>query len=88
MSVSLDDVEGGKLTFERYAQEQVSKESAVAKAQQELMQAATVLKKYEVRATIDGQVTAIYKNRGEAVKKLDPILQNVMQGKGTPQQNK
>lgn len=74
-SVSKDDLEGTRLQYEKYAQEQVAKEAAVIKAQQELLQSIAILGKHEVRATIDGTVKMIYKNRGDAVKNLDPILQ-------------
>lgn len=74
-SVPKDELQGAELTYQRYVQEQVSKEAASIKAQQELLQAVTILQKHEVRAAIDGIVKIIYKNRGEAIKNLDPILQ-------------
>lgn len=74
-SVPKDEIQGAELTYQRYVQEQVSKEAASIKAQQELLQAVTILQKHEVRAAIDGIVKIIYKNRGEAIKNLDPILQ-------------
>jgi WD40 repeat protein len=74
-SVSDDDYEAGRLQAERYRQEEIAKNAAIIKSQQELLQAITVLKKHEVRAAIDGVVRAIYKNRGDAVKNVDAIMQ-------------
>jgi RNA polymerase sigma factor (sigma-70 family) len=74
-SVSKDDLEGGRLTWERYAQEQVSKEAALVKAQQELLLAVAVLEQHTVRTLNAGVVKKIYKNRGEAVRKFDPVIQ-------------
>jgi WD40 repeat protein/biotin carboxyl carrier protein len=74
-SVSKDDYEGAKLTARRYFEEEVAKRSAVVKAQQELIQAQTIVTKHEIRSTISGVIKILYKNRGDAVKSLDPIMQ-------------
>jgi WD40 repeat protein len=74
-AVSLDDLGRGKATFERYKEEENAKRAAVKQAERELSQAWTTLKMHEVRASIDGVIKAIYKQPGEAVKNLDPVLQ-------------
>jgi WD40 repeat protein len=74
-SVSKDDYEGARLTAERYRQEEIAKNSAITKTQQELIQANTILTKHEIHATISGDIKVIYKNRGDAVKNLEPVLQ-------------
>ncbi len=74
-SVSKDDYEMGKLTAKKYHEEEISKRSAVIKAQQELIQAQTIVAKHEIHATISGIIKVIYKNRGDAVKTLEPVMQ-------------
>jgi WD40 repeat protein len=74
-SVSKDDYEGAKLTAKRYTEEEIAKGCAVIKTQQELIQAQTILGKHEIHATISGTIKVIYKNRGDAVKTLEPVLQ-------------
>jgi WD40 repeat protein len=74
-SVSKDDYEGARLTAKRYTEEEIAKKSAVAKSQQELMQANTIVSKHEIHSTISGIIKVIYKNRGDAVKTLEPIMQ-------------
>jgi WD40 repeat protein len=73
-SVSEDDYKGAILTARRYAEEEIAKRSAVIKAQQELIQAVTILGKHEIHCTIPGDIKVVYKNRGDAVKNLDPVL--------------
>jgi WD40 repeat protein/biotin carboxyl carrier protein len=74
-SVSKDDYEGAKLTAKRYYEEEIAKRSAVIKAQQELLQSNTILLKHEIQSTIPGTIKVIYKNRGDAVKTLEPVMQ-------------
>jgi WD40 repeat protein/biotin carboxyl carrier protein len=74
-SVSKDDYEGAKLTARRYLEEEAQKAAAVIKSQQELIQAQTIVTKHEIRSTISGVIKILYKNRGDAVKSLDPIMQ-------------
>ena len=64
-----------RLTAKRYLEEEVAKHSAVFKTQQELVQANTILTKHEIHATTPGVIKVIYKNRGDAVKTLEPVLQ-------------
>ncbi len=72
---SQEDIRGGKLTWERYQQEEIAKRAAYVQAQRELNASITQLKMHEVRAQISGVVKTIYKSRGDAVKELEPILQ-------------
>ncbi len=74
-TVSLDEINEARLTSNKYREEEIAKAAAVYKAQQELMQAITILRKHEVRSAIDGAINVMYKNRGDAVKNLDSILQ-------------
>ena len=75
-SVSRDDYEGARLTAKRYFEEEIAKKSAVVKTQQELLQANTIVTRHEIHATISGTIKVIYKNRGDAVKPFEPVLQN------------
>lgn len=74
-SVSLEDLRGAELTWQRYIQEEVSKGAALRQSEREMEGALTVLRKYEIKSTINGVVRAFYKNRGDAVRKLDPVMQ-------------
>jgi multidrug efflux pump subunit AcrA (membrane-fusion protein) len=71
----LDDLRGAKYTYDRYVFEEISKKAAIAKAEAELRQAQTVLRLHEIRSPARGVVRDIYKNRGEAVKALEPVVQ-------------
>jgi WD40 repeat protein len=74
-AASDDDYFGAILTAQRYAQEEIAKQSAVNKTQRELIQASYLLDKHQVRSTIPGTVKTIYKQRGEAIKQLENLLQ-------------
>ena len=72
MSASRERVcKSQQLTWDRYFYEEVSKRSAIKTAQREMNQTETTLKMYEIRSAIPGVVKTIYKNRGDAVKKLE-----------------
>jgi WD40 repeat protein len=73
-AVSQEDVRAGRLTWERYILEAKAKAEAVVQAERELLGAYTVLQMHEIKASIDGVVRAIYKQRSEAVKNLEPLL--------------
>src|SRR5207245_9351724 len=72
--VSLEDVRGAKLTWDRYIYESISKIQAINVAAAELKQAETTLEMHSLRSKIPGRIRAVYKNKGEAVKN-DPVLQ-------------
>jgi WD40 repeat protein len=74
-SVSKDDYQGARLTAQRYFEEEIAKKSAVIKTQQELIQSNTILTKHEIHAAISGAIKIIYKNRGDAVKPYESVLQ-------------
>lgn len=74
-SVSLDDLEASRVTVDRYAAEEVAKRAATTQAQQELSAAWATLDLYFVRAMISGRIRTLYKQQGEAVRKLDPVMQ-------------
>jgi WD40 repeat protein len=74
-AVSQDDVRGGLLTWHRYIQEEKAKAEAVLQAETELQGANIVLQMHRIEASIDGVVRSVYKQRFEAVKNLEPILQ-------------
>ncbi|HXG10036.1 MAG TPA: HlyD family efflux transporter periplasmic adaptor subunit [Gemmataceae bacterium] len=70
----LEEVTGAKLTWDRYRFEAISKRQAITLGVHELKQAQTLLEMHAIRSKINGVIKAIYKNRGDAVKNLDPVL--------------
>jgi WD40 repeat protein len=72
---SQEDVRGGKLTWDRYIQEEIAKRAAYKQAQREYNASITQFGMHEIRAQISGVVKTIYKNKGDAVKELDPVMQ-------------
>jgi DNA-directed RNA polymerase specialized sigma24 family protein len=75
LGTSKEDVRGALLTFTRYVYEVASKQQAVVVVEQELRQAQTTLETHEIRSPVKGTVRFIYKQRGEAVKRFDPVFQ-------------
>ncbi len=73
-SVSEDDWRGARLTYERYIQEEKAKGQAREQAESELMAAETTVRMHEIRALCSGVVKVIYKNPGDAVKNLEPVM--------------
>ncbi|HJT77154.1 MAG TPA: hypothetical protein VJ739_08130, partial [Gemmataceae bacterium] len=74
-TISLEDVRGAKLTWDRYFFEEIAKKAAIKQARVEMKAAQTVVEMYEVRSPARGVVTRLYKRRGEAVKYLEPVVQ-------------
>ena len=74
-TISRDEVEQSRLTWNRYIQEEAAKTAAVAKAQVEINSALTVLGQCEIRCSISGKVKSLYKQTGEAVKNLESVVQ-------------
>jgi WD40 repeat protein len=74
-SVSDEDYRGAKLTWDRYIEEELAKMAAEKQARRELLASLTQLKMHEIRASAGGVVKFLYKNSGDAVKNLDPVLQ-------------
>jgi WD40 repeat protein len=67
-TVSMEDLRGAKLTWDRYYFEEISKREAIKQSEAELNAALTGLKLYEIRAKVSGVVKSVGKQRGEAVK--------------------
>jgi hypothetical protein len=73
--VSTDELGQTRAQRDRYREEKASKQAAVRQAQRELSGALTTLNLHMVRASIDGVIKAVYKQHGESVKNLEPVLQ-------------
>jgi RNA polymerase sigma factor (sigma-70 family) len=73
--VSMEDLRAAKLTYDRYFFEEISKKAAITRAEAELRQAQTVVRMHEIRSPVRGVIRDIYKNRGEAVRALEPVVQ-------------
>jgi multidrug efflux pump subunit AcrA (membrane-fusion protein) len=73
--ISQEDFRGALLTYNRYAEEAVSKVEAIKVAEQELKQARKLLEMHEIRSPTRGVIRAIYKRPGEAAKYLEPVFQ-------------
>jgi RNA polymerase sigma factor (sigma-70 family) len=74
-TVSLEDLRGAKLTWDRYFFEEISKKQAITEAELEARLARTRMKMHEIRSPVGGVITKFYKHRGEAVKAYEPVLQ-------------
>jgi hypothetical protein len=72
---SYEDLRGAELTWYKYLQEAVSKQSAIGKAEAEMRQALTTLKLHQIFARRSGVISKIDKQSGEAVKNLETVLQ-------------
>jgi multidrug resistance efflux pump len=73
-SVSRDDYQGAVLTFHRDREEEAAKQSAVVKAQQELVRAQALVGMHEIRAPRAGVIRALDKEGGDVVKALETVL--------------
>ncbi len=73
-AMSLEDVRGAKLTYDRYVYEVKSKESAVEIAKQELKQAQATVDSYLITSGVRGIVRKIHKRPGEAVRSLETVV--------------
>jgi WD40 repeat protein/biotin carboxyl carrier protein len=74
-SVSQDDLQGALLSWHRYTEEEIAKNEAVLVAQRELNATLTTLNMHEIKSLVTGEIRVIYKNRGDAVKNLEPVLE-------------
>jgi WD40 repeat protein len=72
---SLENMRGAKLTWERYIYEAISKTQAISVATAELKQSETTQEMHMLRSRIPGVVKNVLKNKGDAVKNLDPVVQ-------------
>jgi HlyD family secretion protein len=73
-AMSLEDVRGAKLTYDRYVYETESKQAAVEIAKQELKQAQATLDSYQIISGVRGIVHRIHKRAGEAVRSLETVV--------------
>lgn len=73
-AVPMDEIRGAELTAARYAEEVASKKEDVKIAVLQRKIAETVLKQYEIRSPVKGVIRKIYKQRGEAIKALEPLM--------------
>ena len=71
--MSMEDLRGAKLAWDKYFFEEVSKREAIKESEAALNAALTTLKLYEIRAKVSGVVKSVNKQRGEAVKGGDQI---------------
>ncbi|HLJ97847.1 MAG TPA: HlyD family efflux transporter periplasmic adaptor subunit [Gemmataceae bacterium] len=74
-AISLEDLRGALLTYNRYVEEAVSKKAAIEVAKEELKQSEKTVSMYEIRPKVSGIVKSINKHPGEAVKSLEPVMQ-------------
>jgi len=70
-----EEYRSAELFWRRYIDEETGKAALVVQAQRELNAAVTTLKMHEIRSSIPGVIKTIYRNRGEAIKNLEPLLQ-------------
>jgi len=73
-AVSLEEVRDRELTAARYAEEAAAKKEEVKIAILQHKIAGTVVRMHEIRSPVAGVIRAIYKQRGEAIKALEPIM--------------
>jgi WD40 repeat protein/biotin carboxyl carrier protein len=73
-AITKEEYANTKLQKTRYLLEEISKAEGVKQAESELQAALTTVRLHDVRARISGQVRAIYKNPGDAVKNLESVL--------------
>lgn len=73
-AIGKEEVEGFRLTLERYVEETRGKTASVTVARHEVEQAATLVQMHEIRSPADGVLQAILKRDGEAVRQFDPVF--------------
>jgi macrolide-specific efflux system membrane fusion protein len=78
---SAEEESGAKLTYERYVQEEKAKEAGVVQGQVELQGAQRMLNSYQIHSPVSGIITTIHKQKGEAVKSLETVLEILPQEK-------
>jgi WD40 repeat protein len=74
-ATSEEDLGGARVLWYHNHYDAVSKQEAIALARLELHQAETVLGMYEIRSAIPGVIKRVYKNAGEAVRNLEPVIE-------------
>jgi WD40 repeat protein len=77
IALAKEDLDGARLTYQRYLEEVVAKHAAIVVSQRELAQAQTQLSMYTIRSRRAGQIVAIKRKPGEWVKAGDPVFEIV-----------
>jgi RNA polymerase sigma factor (sigma-70 family) len=72
--ISEEELQGAKLTRDRFAFEVAEKEQQSAITKLQCQQAQTVVDMYQVRSRARGVIRAIYRQPGEAVRALEPLF--------------
>jgi len=72
--IAREEMDGMRLTYERYVEEAKGKRANVDVARHEITQTEAVLRQHEIRTASEGLLQAILAREGEAVRALDPIL--------------
>jgi RNA polymerase sigma factor (sigma-70 family) len=75
-----EELRAAKLTWDRYDSEVTAKQQQVKVAKLEWQQAQTVVEMHQIRSQARGVVRAIYRQRGEAVRALEPIFKIELRG--------
>jgi multidrug efflux pump subunit AcrA (membrane-fusion protein) len=70
-----EDISDARVTIERYTLEETLRKANVSVVQRQLRQAQTQLKMYEISSPADGVIKTIYFRKGEAVKRLETVLE-------------
>jgi RNA polymerase sigma factor (sigma-70 family) len=73
-AVSEDDYKEAKLVADRCREQSTADRAAVARAQQELIQATNILRMHEIRSPVAGVIASIDKEPGDPVKVLDTVV--------------
>jgi RNA polymerase sigma factor (sigma-70 family) len=74
-AVTEEDYSIARVTVTRYSQEESAKKANVIEAQWKLRRARTQLKMHEIRSPADGVIKTILFRKGEAVKRLETVLE-------------
>ncbi len=74
-AIAKEDLDSLRLGMEKAFYDSKVKASAVSKSALELSAAATRLRMHAIRARMNGIIKMVYKNSGDSVRKLDPVLQ-------------
>jgi multidrug efflux pump subunit AcrA (membrane-fusion protein) len=72
---SNEEINGAKLTWERYVQEEMVKKANVVLEERQLLAAKRIQQQYEIRSPVHGVVKVIHVQKGEAVKKLETVVE-------------
>jgi multidrug resistance efflux pump len=74
-SVSKEEMRAAEMAVDRCDEEENARRAAIAQARTDLAGAQLVVEMHEIRSPVRGVIRTIYKQRGEGVKSLDPVLQ-------------